>query len=496
MTFCCILKKKLFQAFRREHHRLESFTFFENARTHSQNFLFLLSKLSIKQLVMSRFIFFSAVGIALFFLTEGVLSTPANVCSSSTCTAFVASADLSNGGCANQATGTGSILGHFDMIDDSVFGNIDVVWSAPDNKLTLSVTAAPPSDDVCFEDIRYAAFLPLMGRCDLEAIPDEQEVYYASFGSWCSGETNVFEVKLDPATTPSSPALCVAVWTNVVDPVCKESEECVGPDPFECLKPSSPMGKGKGKSKSKGKSKGKGKGEGKGEDICKVRESKKSCDDAETSWCATSFIKLERFCLIDTIPFLTNSTGANARWKRFDNLNSDTDRFYIGRGNLGSGSCRVNPALDVYVYNDLNELEMTYDADDNTWKAKIIPGSNTEVTQTVDFDDPVNGLQGCSTAFVKNWNALKIQIQNSPVPGGGTGVVRLTDVKFNDVAIGDFCFAPGTGSTDFYFNLGGYNLFGTGAITTVTGNLILCGAAGNFDSNEADRVQIGFVKTN
>jgi hypothetical protein len=436
---------------------------------------------------MSRFTFLSAAGIALLFLSEGVLSTPADGGCASTCTAdFTASADFSNN-CANQATGSGKVVGHFDTIDNSVLGNVDVAWSAPNNKLTLSVTAGPPIDGFCFQDIRYAAYLPsLTGSCDLDAIPDDQEVYYASFGSWCSGETNVFEVKLDPATTAAT-ALCVAVWAEVVDPVCLEAEDCVGPEPFECAPSStlSPSATGKGKSKKKSAKKSK--------DICRVRESRKSCDEAETSWCATSFIKLERFCFVQPTPPPPTSTGPGARWKYLNNgaTSANGDAFYAGRSNLGGGVCRNGQRGVTYVYNGLNELEMKYDADANTWNAQITPAAGSPIVQTVDLDDLSSACT--PTPYEENWDALKIQISNR---GAQTGTVRLTDVKFNNVAVGNFCITSArAAANDFYFYLGGYNLSAPGTTTTVTANLVLCGAtSSNFDSNENDKVEISFVK--
>ena len=77
------------------------------------------------------------------------------------------------------------------------------------------------------------------------------------------------------------------------------------------------------------------------------------------------------------------------------------------------------------------------------------------------------------------WNTLKISIANWG--DAGDGVVRLTNIKFNEIELGDFCLEGKGGFRDILVDLGGYD-FQEGAV--VTGNLVLCGAKDDFDNNE------------
>jgi len=412
--------------------------------------------------------FFLSTGIALFFLFKDVHSQDATAICAGTCDLFTPSTPLDSEGCITAPVPPEGLTATGDLLTDEMgtVGKVDVFFSA-DSKLTLSVTA---DEGFCIEDIRYAVFPPPTdGICDLDAIPDNQEVYYASFGDWCSGEMNVFEVKLPSAT--AGPPLCVAVLTNLVNDTCKDSD-CIGPEPFECEDPeSSKSSKSKSKSKSSSSS------------TCGAGKSNTFCEET----CATSFIKLEspKYCIIlsTAVNLTATKSGAGARWKRADNGGS-LDSFYVGTGDLGNGNCRVNTGVS-YIYTSLMPLEVEYIGGANDLFAKITAGVPKNLT--ADLDGFVNCAAKGTTSDM--WNTLKIQLANRG--STKTGVVRFTNVKFNDVELGDFCVPPSNDIKDFYFDLAGYD-FAQGA--TVTGNLVLCGTNNTFfDGNEFDKVEIDFV---
>jgi hypothetical protein len=420
-----------------------------------------------------------------------------DICMETTCELFSPISELDADNCFTLPPPDEGLTGSAELHPEG--GVVDVVLSG-DSKLTLSVTGV---EGLCIEDIRYVAFPFVGGECDLDAIPMDQQVFYASFGHWCLGETNTFEVKL-PAETVSP--VCVAVFTNILSDICKELD-CFGPLPLQCTEPKSSKSRSKNSSSPKSRrnldklSSKKEKKNTCGTDKYFKKESSRrltnlfECKEAK---CATTFIKIEspKFCInIEPLicanpvspPCLQTEVGAAVRWKRFDNTNPNSnDAFYVGPGDLGNINCKKQAGV---VYQSSMPFKIEYNGDTDNLHASITAGSTSKELTVVLDNNNFPSCPGPLAITSDMWNTLKITIANRGT--SKAGIVHLTNVKFNEIELGNFCLQGNGGFKDILVDLGGYD-FTEGAV--LTGNLVLCGASSEFDSNETDRVEFGFTK--
>jgi hypothetical protein len=190
-------------------------------------------------------------------------------------------------------------------------------------------------------------------------------------------------------------------------------------------------------------------------------------------------------------PCLDTEGGAALRWKELNNQNPGANNgFYAGAGDVGKSSCRNRTGV-TYAYQSPMPFEIEYIGGTNDLLANIIPDGMSPKELTASLGDYLSSCGGITSDM---WNTLKITLSNR---GTGSGVIRLTNVKFNDIELGDFCLKDnvdgGGGSfKDILVDLGGYD-FEQGAV--VTGNVVLCGEDKlKFDNGEKDKVEFGFVK--
>jgi hypothetical protein len=138
-----------------------------------------------------------------------------------------------------------------------------------------------------------------------------------------------------------------------------------------------------------------------------------------------------------------DKSGAALRYRDLSANAAQKGRF-MGQGDLGVGSCRVD-ADTAWVCKQVYHIKFKYDPNVNT------DGTVYEYFNGASAATLTRAINTASTTCIiappGEWDALKIFLVNTASMAGNNGLINFKNVYLNGDALGDFCGSKGKGIT-------------------------------------------------